>query len=216
MFTDILRKTNIRDNEARETQEDSDAASDPDASDPDSSDADPSDPDSSDPDSSDPDSSDPEPSDPEPSDDEGDSPFNDIQSRLKDSLRLLADPDGAVKIRRILATGFDKAPSLESMLRPSQLATLIKARNVRALEVFQEQLDDGKRHIAFFWGAGHMADFERQLVLNYGVQPAGIVWRDAWDLRDGAVEFSPLESILERSLRGSLKDALRGLLGDEP
>jgi hypothetical protein len=216
MFTDILRKTNIRDNEARETQEDSDAASDPDASDPDSSDADPSDPDSSDPDSSDPDSSDPEPSDPEPSDDEGDSPFNDIQSRLKDSLRLLADPDGAVKIRRILATGFDKAPSLEAMLRPSQLATLIKARNVRALEVFQEQLDDGKRHIAFFWGAGHMADFERQLVLNYGVQPAGIVWRDAWDLRDGAVEFSPLESILERSLRGSLKDALRGLLGDEP
>lgn len=131
------------------------------------------------------------------------------------SLRVLSDPDGAVKIRRVLAAAFDKSPSLESMLRPSQLATLIKARNERALKVLQEQLDAGKRRIALFWGAGHMADFERQLVLAYGLQPAAITWRDAWDLRDGAVEFSPLESILEKSLRGSLKDAIKGLLRDE-
>lgn len=134
------------------------------------------------------------------------------KSSLAMNLRLLSDPDGAVKIRRLLATGFDASPSLEAMLRPSQHATLIKARNERALAVLQKQLDAGKRRIALFWGAGHMADFERQLVLTYGLQPAGIVWRDAWDLRDGAVELSPLESILEKSLRGSLKDTLRGLL----
>jgi len=196
MFTDILRKTNIRDYETRNTQDDVDTPPESEASDPDSSD---------------PDSSDPAPSGNE-TDDTGD---ND-ESPFKLSLRILADPEGAVKIRRLLASGFDKSPSLESMLRPSQLATLIEARNARALKVFQEQLDAGKRRIAFFWGAGHMADFERQLVLNYGVQPAGVIWRDAWDLRDGAVEFSPLESILERSLRGSLKDVIRGLLRDEP
>ncbi len=191
MFTDILRKTNIRDYETRNTQDDVDTPPESEASDPDSSD-------------------------PAPSGNETDDTGDNDESPFKLSLRILADPEGAVKIRRLLASGFDKSPSLESMLRPSQLATLIEARNARALKVFQEQLDAGKRRIAFFWGAGHMADFERQLVLNYGVQPAGVIWRDAWDLRDGAVEFSPLESILERSLRGSLKDVIRGLLRDEP
>jgi hypothetical protein len=216
MFTDILRKTNIRDNEGRDTQDDSDSPSDADSGDPESGDSDsPSDADSSDPDSSDPDSNGDPPSDSESSDDDPEDASDD-ESPLKVSLRILTDPEGAVKLRRILAAGFDKMPSLETLLRPSQLATLIEARNTRALEVFQEQLDGGKRRVAFFWGAGHMADFERKLVLNYGLQPAGIVWRDAWDLREGAVEYSPLESILEKSLRGTLKDVLRGLLGEEP
>ena len=181
IFTDILRKNNIKSKETRDTQDDADS-----------------------------------PSDSEPSDNETDASDADDEPSPILSLRLLADPDGAVKIRRLLATNFDKSPPLEAMLRPSQLATLIEARNARALEVFQEQLDAGKRRIALFWGAGHMADFEHQLVLTYGVRPAGIVWRDAWDLRDGAVEFSPLESILEKSLHGSLKDIIRGLLRDEP
>jgi len=135
------------------------------------------------------------PDDPEPADDAAPSAAASDASETTSAnkpplvlnLRLLADPDGAVKIRRLLAKAFDASPTLESMLRPSQHATLIKARNKRALEVFQKQLDDGKRHIALFWGAGHMADFERELVLTYGLQPAGVVWRDAWDLREGAV-----------------------------
>jgi len=148
----------------------------------------------------------------EPSDSDSDDVDGPNETPLAASLRILSDPEGAVKMRRLLAKGFDASPSLEAMLRPSQQATLIRARNERALDVFQEQVESGKRRIALFWGAGHMADFERQLVLNYSLQPAGIVWRDAWDLRDGAVEFSPLESILEKSLRGSLKDAVKGIL----
>ncbi|MDP6557766.1 MAG: hypothetical protein QGF59_06485 [Pirellulaceae bacterium] len=202
IFTDILRKRNIKDDDTPDAQDDGDSPSDSERSDGDEASEMQDDSDS--------------PDDSEPSDNETDDTDDDNQPSLALSLRLLSDPDGAVKIRRLLATGFDKSPSLEAMLRPSQLATLIDARNARALEVLQEQLDDGQRRIALFWGAGHMADFERQLVLTYSVQPAGIVWRDAWDLRDGAVEFSPLESILEKSLRGSLKDAVKGLLRNEP
>jgi len=189
MFTDILRKKNI--DEAEDPSDEAEAPVVPERN-------------------NEPESSD------EPVD--SDVAASKPESALARSIRVLSDPEGAVKLRRLLAKGFDNSPSLETMLRPSQQATLIKARNERALVAFQEQLDAGKRRIAFFWGAGHMADFERQLVLNYGVQPAGVVWRDAWDLRDGAVEFSPLESILEKSLRGSLKDAVQGLLrnGDEP
>ena len=125
---------------------------------------------------------------------------------------VLSDPDGAIKIRRLLATGFGTNVSLESVMRPAQVATLIRARNERAMKVLQEQLDAGKRRIALFWGAGHMEDFERRLILSYGFEPAGVVWRDAWDLREGAVERAPLEAILENSLRGSFRDTVRQLL----
>jgi hypothetical protein len=127
-------------------------------------------------------------------------------------LSVLSDPDGAVKIRRLLANGFGTNISLETVLRPAQIATLIRARNDRAMEVLQQQLDADKRQIALFWGAGHMQDFERQLILDYGFEPAGVVWRDAWDLREGAVERAPLEAILENSLRGKLQNAVRQLL----
>ncbi len=223
MFTDILRKRNIEGGLEADEPEEADRTVAPDTVSPSDS------PRSTEPTGSDPpeakqptQDSPPAADTPPPTEPVGDLEFplpaESEETRepvLARTLRVLSDPDGAVKIRRILAKAFDSSPSLEGMLRPSQQATLIKARNDRALHVFQEQLDAGKRRIAFFWGAGHMADFERQLVLNYGVQPAGVVWRDAWDLRDGAVEFSPLEAILEKSLRGSLKDALQGFLREE-
>lgn len=131
-------------------------------------------------------------------------------------LSVFTDPEGAVRIRRLLAGALGENASLEAMLQPSQRATLIRARNDRAMEVFQEQLDAGHDRIALFWGAGHMEDFERRLILQYGFQPAGLVWRDAWDLREGAVDRAPLESILENSLRGSLKEAIEGLFPPAP
>jgi hypothetical protein len=134
------------------------------------------------------------------------------ESEVVFDLAVFSDPDGAVKLRRMLAAALGSNAALEEMLHPSQLATLIRARNDRAMEVFQEQVDAGHDRIAFFWGAGHMEDFERRLILEYGLQPDGVVWRDAWDLRDGAVVQSPLEAVLEKSLRGSLGEAIEEFL----
>lgn len=122
-------------------------------------------------------------------------------------LELLSDPDGGVKIRRMLATTFNGADAATA-LRPTQHASIIRDRNGRAMKVLQEQLDKGKRRVALFWGAAHMPDFERQLILAYGVEPAGVNWRSAWDLRDGAVRRAPIETLIERTLRDVLGDAL--------
>jgi hypothetical protein len=52
-----------------------------------------------------------------------------------------------------------------------------------------------------------MKDFEKRLIVDYGLKPVDVMWRNAWDLRSGTVEQAPLEAILERSLRGLLQDA---------
>jgi len=124
---------------------------------------------------------------------------------------VLTDPDGAVKLRRLLAGTMDKGSPTAS-LHPAQAASLILDRNERAMQVFQEQLEQGKRKIAFFWGAAHMPDLEKRLILDYGLLPAGVTWRSAWDLREGAVSQTPLESILGNTLRDSVDRALKKLL----
>ena len=49
---------------------------------------------------------------------------------------VLSDPEGAVKIRRLMATAFGTNVSLESVLRPTQIATLIRARDDKAIRRF--------------------------------------------------------------------------------
>ena len=57
-----------------------------------------------------------------------------------------------------------------------------------------------------------MADFEQRLILDYGMEKAEVNWRNAWDLRDGAVEGAPLGGLLESAFRDSFKEKLRKLI----
>lgn len=139
----------------------------------------------------------------------------DAAKDLSLDLSIFSDPNGTVELRRKLAAQFTDDGEMEGALAPRQRLSLIQDRNDRAMQVFQEQLDAGHRRIAFFWGAGHMADFEQRLILEYGMQPAGVIWRNAWDLREGAVERPPFEAILKKTLRATLQDVTRDLLPEE-
>jgi hypothetical protein len=123
-------------------------------------------------------------------------------------LAILSDPDGGIKLRRILARTIGDSGSPASLLHPTLLRSLIEDRNERAVEVFQQQLDEGKRRIAFFWGAAHMPDLEKRLILEYGFQREDVRWRNAWDLREGSVERAPLDSAIEKAVRSILESAL--------
>lgn len=123
-------------------------------------------------------------------------------------LTILQDPDGGIKLRRMMASTLDGADSPASFLYPTQLRSLINDRNERAMEVFQQQVDKGHRKIAFFWGAAHMPDLERRLMLEYGFQRENVRWRDAWDLREGSIEGAPLDSAVEKAVRSVLNGAL--------
>ena len=76
--------------------------------------------------------------------------------------------------------------SMESMLSGiagPEGSTLITERNKRALAVLRAQQEAGKSKIGVFYGAGHLTDMHERLVEEFGLQPIGTVWLEAWDLR---------------------------------
>jgi len=61
-------------------------------------------------------------------------------------------------------------------------STIVGARNERAIEVLQEQIDAGAEHIGIFFGVAHMPDLEMKLLDNIGLTYEKTVWIDAWQL----------------------------------
>jgi hypothetical protein len=96
-------------------------------------------------------------------------------------LGRLLDPDGAVKLKRIMAEQFEKA---EDGLGPTLNNILIADRNKACLKVFQKEMAKGKKKIGIFYGAAHMPDFEKRLKEEYGLKRQHEQWIEAWDLED--------------------------------
>jgi hypothetical protein len=100
-----------------------------------------------------------------------------------DIFSLLLDPDGPVKLKRMLA---EQLQNLEGAAGLGQTLNniLIADRNEAALKVFQKELAKGKKKIAIFYGAGHMPDFEKRLRLDFGLERKSVQWLEAWDLEN--------------------------------
>ena len=48
------------------------------------------------------------------------------------------------------------------------------------------QIQQGKRRVAIFYGAGHLSDMERRLVADFGLQKESQRWLVAWSITRGA------------------------------
>ena len=75
-------------------------------------------------------------------------------------------------------------------------SVIITGRNERAMEVLADEMDKGRRKLAIFYGAGHMADFRRRLV-DLGYAPLAGRWLTAWDIRRSASTNAPSGDLLE-------------------
>lgn len=109
---------------------------------------------------------------------------------LEDLLKLLVDPAGPKKIKRILAAQFSDTDSVS--LGPTVEQLLITDRNAEAMKVVLEQIEKGHKNIGLFYGAAHMPDFHDRL-LKLGFKPVKVGYLTAWDLR---VEAGGVEDIL--------------------
>ena len=83
---------------------------------------------------------------------------------------------------------------------------LVGDRNAAAMRVFQKEIAKGKKRIGIFYGGAHMPDFERRLVLDFGMKKSKVEWLNAWDLM--ASKASPLEQVLERLSRDLIRELL--------
>jgi hypothetical protein len=88
------------------------------------------------------------------------------------------------KLKIAVAKQFESMESVLSGMSGPEGSTLITERNKRALDVLKKQLKMGKRKIGIFYGAGHLNDMHTRLVEDFGMQPVGIAWIEAWDLRE--------------------------------
>lgn len=70
-------------------------------------------------------------------------------------------------------------------------STIVTERNKKALEVLTRELGKGKKRIAIFYGAAHLADLQRKLNADFGMQPAQTEWVPAWSLVRAARPDAP-------------------------
>ena len=133
---------------------------------------------------------------------------NTSRQSVKLSLSVFTDPNGIMKLRRAMAVALVGSGLLESPLPPGIHRMIIGDRNDHAMTVLDAEIKKDRRRIAIFFGVGHMTDFEQRLTTEYGMKKTSTNWRNAWDLRDGAIEGAPLEGLVESAFRDSVKEKL--------
>jgi hypothetical protein len=92
-----------------------------------------------------------------------------------------ADQERALKIE--LAKELLNVDYVTQSLEGPDGSTLIGERNKQALKILGERIAAGDRHIAIFYGAGHLSDLHQRMTNELNLQRAEFRWLDAWDLR---------------------------------
>lgn len=108
---------------------------------------------------------------------------------------LLNNP---LKLKQVMAVQFAQQGAMEQGLGKKLNRLLISDRNAEAMRVLKRQLDANKKHIAIFYGAAHMPDFEKRLRAEFAMEKTEQVWVNAWDLtKANATEESPIHGLLK-------------------
>jgi hypothetical protein len=97
-------------------------------------------------------------------------------------LVALIAKDRAYRLKRIMAEQFETMEEQMSSLNGPDGSTLITQRNKKALEVLQKEIQQGKRHLAIFYGAGHLSDMEQRLLADFGLKRESQRWLVAWTI----------------------------------
>ncbi len=110
-------------------------------------------------------------------------------------LDLLSDP---LRAKRFMARQFGDPAVLETGLGQTLNQLIVHDRNEAAVEVLDDELKQGSRKIAVFYGAAHMPDFEQRLA-SRGFQRSGQSWLAAWDLSQSSAPASehPLSLLMQ-------------------
>ena len=106
------------------------------------------------------------------------------QSTELDIVSAFLSKDRPRMLKIALAKQFESMESMLVSISGPDGSTIITERNKRALEVLRQQQAAGKRKLAIFYGAGHLADMHDRLVEEFGMKAVEITWVEAWDLRE--------------------------------
>lgn len=96
-------------------------------------------------------------------------------------LKILTMKNSSLELKRMIAREFDSVEDIMAGVEAGDGTVLVGERNRVALEVLDKQITTGKKHLAIFYGAAHLADMEARL-LKRGFKRVKNEWLKAWDL----------------------------------
>lgn len=99
-----------------------------------------------------------------------------------DLILALFDPNRTKRLKQVMAEQMLDVEAMNRGLGGDEGTTLITERNKVALKVLREQMDKGKKHIAIFYGCGHMPDFRDRLLRDFSMHKTKNTWVTAWDM----------------------------------
>lgn len=100
-----------------------------------------------------------------------------------DLIFALFDKNRSIQLKRYMAGQMEDMEGAMRVLDGPQGSAIITERNKAAIKVLGDEIVQGKKHLAIFYGAGHLLDMERRIHEDFGLQRTGIEWLEAWNLR---------------------------------
>jgi hypothetical protein len=89
-----------------------------------------------------------------------------------------------MRLRRVMAEQFESMDSqMAGLADKSGKSTLVTERNTKAFQVMENELKNGKKKLAIFYGAGHLLDMHQRLLRDYKTKQTKWDWIDAWPLK---------------------------------
>ena len=87
------------------------------------------------------------------------------------------------KLKLLMAKQFAVQEGLPDVMSGPDGSAIITARNDKALGILKQQLKTGKKHVAVFYGAGHLRHMEEVLTSDFSMKRVSEEWVDAWQLK---------------------------------
>lgn len=97
-------------------------------------------------------------------------------------LMALFSSNKSLRMRRVMAEQMINMEAGLVMFEGKDGSTIINHRNAKCMEVLKRELASGKKKIAIFYGAGHLADMEKRLISDFQMNVGGQKWIPAWNL----------------------------------
>lgn len=97
-------------------------------------------------------------------------------------MMALFSSNKALRMRRVMAQQMIDMEAGLVMFEGKDGSTIINHRNAKCMDVLKRELASGKKKIAIFYGAGHLADMEKRLISDFQMNVGGQKWLPAWTL----------------------------------
>ncbi len=87
-----------------------------------------------------------------------------------------------MRIRRAMAEQIHDMESGMIIFEGKNGSTIIDHRNAKCMEILRREIEAGKTNIGIFYGAGHLADMEKRMLVDFSAKRGGQYWLPAWKL----------------------------------